>query len=140
MPFFAVAQIKPIISPLLCQWDLKCTDCILCGGKDSIPLIKEYSEYEMKLHLIRFHFGALGNVEYLFISSMLPLNYCGSTYLGPIYGLNRPVWKLFVLDWNTWNHKTISYFLLRATWSYNYLLRIIISHSKPYNCAQTNDY
>ena len=31
-------------------------------------------------------------------------------------------------------------FVKIVTWSYNYLLRIIISRLKPCNCVQTNDY
>ena len=51
---------------------------------------------------------------------------------------NKSVWKVFVLDRNTWNHITMcKLFVLRiVTWSDNYLLLIIIIYLKPYNCLQ----
>ena len=44
--------------------------------------------------------------------------------------------ELLMLDRNTWNHQTAyKLFVLRIVkWSYNSLLRIIISYLKPNNC------
>ena len=53
----------------------------------------------------------LESVEYHFVviipSSTLTGN--GGTYSGPIDGSNRSLKKLFVLNWNTWYHVTLSY-------------------------------
>ena len=59
-------------------------------------------------------------------------------YYYPIYGSNKSVWKLLVLDKNTWNHITVyELFVLRiVTRSYNCLWRIIINYIKPYNHLQ----
>ena len=44
-----------------------------------------------------------------------------------------------IYSYYTWKH--ITEFELRIfTWSYNYLLRIIIRYMKPFNCLQTNVY
>ena len=56
--------------------------------------------------------------------------------------LNRSVWKLFVLDRNTWHHITMCKLFVsrRVTWSYSCLFGIIISYLKPYICMQRNGY
>ena len=82
------------------------------------------------------------------------LTWNGSSCWSPINRLNRSVWKLFVLDRNTWNHITMckSFILKIVTWSHNCSLRIIITiiclkticfrwkYLKPYKCGQTNYY
>ena len=80
------------------------------------------------------------SVEHLFIGIIprFTLTRSGSICLDPVYESNRSIWKLFVLDRNTWFHITECKIELRMVpWRYNSLLKIIIiSYMKPYNCVQ----
>ena len=53
-------------------------------------------------------FGDLECVKYLFIviTPRSTLTFSGSTCKGPIYGSNKSVWKLLVLDRNSWYNIT----------------------------------
>ena len=81
--------------------------------------------------------GTLGSADYLFtaITPMSTLTQSGSTYLAPIYWLDKSAGKLFALDRNNWYHTSACKFFV-VTWSYNCLLRIIIIiYLKPCNCV-----
>ena len=103
--------------------------------------------------------ASVGQLAMTYISSLQTLNTVKKTYqkqwmIGidgkkesgnfmPIStdGSNRSVWKLFILDRNTWYYITKLFVLRIVTWSSKCLIKIIIiSYSKSYNCVQTNGY
>ena len=85
--------------------------------------------------------GVMASLEYSFIVLTLRsfLTRSGSACQDPIY---KFVWKLFVLDINTWYHITVrELFVIRIVETIIFILRIIIfSNLKPDNCLQAYDY
>ena len=73
------------------------------------------------------------------------VNICSS----PINGQNRSVWKLLVLEGNTWYHKTVSkvfvlrtlsilkFQLLTLSWNYSYLLWYLFIYLSIYSITHS---
>ena len=83
-----------------------------------------------------FSSGDLGNVEYSFIAitPSSTLTQSVHAYYGLVYGSNRSVWKLLILDKNTWNCTAMCKLVLdRNAWSCNCLQRIIIRYRASQN-------
>ena len=59
----------------------------------------------MKLNCIQFWKSGKYRVSIRFHYSQVHLIHFSNICWGPIYGLNRYVWKLLGFHWNTWNHK-----------------------------------
>ena len=132
----------------LCAHVLLATFRIHCiPNRDKNPLPKKKKKngwdhgYDTKLHLtMRFQFWSSRKWSTLIaITLRSTLTMCGSTCWGPIYGLNRSNGKLLVLQYLIlYNCKL--FILGIVTWSYDYLLRIIMSYLKQNKYVQINEY
>ena len=74
----------------------------LCWGVKPPPQKKEVFRYDTNLHLIvRFQFWSCVEDPFIAITSRFTLTWSDGTCSDPIYGSNRYICELFVLDRNT---------------------------------------
>ena len=86
------------------RWGLEYTDCIPCREVRSASQLRlsrlwHWNASNCKTPILMLGKWGVLHCHYSLVRSILE---------GRIYGSNKSVWKLFVLDWNTWCHITVN--------------------------------